>query len=335
MEITEDRHPTEERAGLFAARNANDAVSAGTIERWYQPRPEIRLEDLAGMKALKEQLRMAADFPEEGNCPAKACLLYGPPGTGKTSLTVAFAGSLMDRGFEFLSLTSEEIRSKQVGEAERTLTAAFNEAMDAAAESSGCILRIEEAETVCADRSNSRMTDFARRLTDTFLENLAVLLRSDRRVILLCTSSLPWEADPALLDRVRLIRVPLPDPDAREKYLRSRIPAGLHLTPGLTFRRLAEETENCNYPELNWLSNNVLFQLRQRLMQDERNRVLDEKGEWDWNAAQEKIVQRLENGGAAISLELFREEMKQLDIPRDKSKILAMFRAFEESRTVG
>ena len=323
----------------FTTRNANEDVSAETIEGWYQPKPENNLGALVGMQDLKK--RLINEVANMGWSKTDAALgissvqsyfMYGPPGTGKTMFIEAFAGTMMDKGFKFLKLTGSEIHNKYVGGSEKIVTAAFKEAVDAATENPGCIIFMDEVEGVCVNRSKSNIQSYEIKLTVAYLEAWTELRKSGKRVVCFGATNHPGDVDPAMLDRVNMIRLPLPDEDAREKYFARLTEKNLTLEPGFTCADMVESTDNFSFRELDSLKNSILVQLRDQLTRDESNWVLDEKGGKDQDATDERLGALLESGTLTLTLtrELFERQIKELGLPKDKSAVRAELIAFEQ-----
>jgi len=83
--------------------------------------PNVKWEDVGGLKKMKEELKQAVEWPlkypdsfkKMGITPPRGVLLYGPPGTGKTMLAKAVAtGSEAN----FISVKGPELISMWVGE---------------------------------------------------------------------------------------------------------------------------------------------------------------------------------------------------------------------------
>ena len=143
--------------GEFTTKNANADVSAETIHSWYQDPENARsFEELVGMEELKTRLLAEAasvgwDLIDKDLkiSTVQSYFLYGPPGSGKTTFINAFAKEMQKQGFRYLQLTGSQIHNPLVGVAEKIVTAAFDEAIDAAP----CVIFIDEVEGVCANRS--------------------------------------------------------------------------------------------------------------------------------------------------------------------------------------
>jgi len=108
-------------------------------------RPSARMADVvlldAAEQALARALRLHAADPGSG----LRLLLAGPPGTGKTLAAEALAHELQR---DLLVVDAGRVWSKWLGETERNLETAFD-----AAERSGALLFIDEADTLFARRT--------------------------------------------------------------------------------------------------------------------------------------------------------------------------------------
>ena len=321
----------------FSTRNANEDVSAEMIRSWYQDPPEIGLDELVGVRELKERLMdevasmgWSKTDAALGINPVQSYFLYGPPGTGKTQLIEAFAKTMMAKGFKYLKLVGGEIHNKYVGTSEKIVTAAFDEAIDAATKHPGCILFMDEVDGVCVNRAKGNIQSHESKLTNAFLEARGKLGKCGKRVVFFGATNFPQDVDPAMLDRVQMIRLPLPDEETREEYFRKIAFAKLVPDTDFTYADMAEATDNFSFREMEALANSVLVRLREQLIHDENNWVLNEKGERDQAATDEKVSAMIESKTVALPGELFKNEKVKLNLPKDKSEIRAKLLAFEQ-----
>ena len=86
-------------------------------------KPNIKWEDVAGLKVAEEELMTAVILPATQpqlfagkRAPWKGILLYGPPGTGKSYLAKAVASQADST---FMSVSSADLVSKWQGETAR------------------------------------------------------------------------------------------------------------------------------------------------------------------------------------------------------------------------
>lgn len=199
-------------------------------------KPKRKLQHLAGMPALKEQLReFGANFthyrqrnarPSEIN----GLLLGGPPGNGKTAFAEALAGEL---GFGFLRLGVKELSSKWVNESAQKIGAA----VAAAVTHAPCVLFLDEIDAIASDRGDSHSSHHHEdiKAVNALLQEIDTL--RSQRVVLVAASNHVDRLDPAVVRPGRFdvkIEIPLPDMEAREGILSALLDkAGLEVEPGV------------------------------------------------------------------------------------------------------
>jgi AAA+ superfamily predicted ATPase len=141
-------------------------------------------------------------------------LLYGPPGCGKTMLARATAGEV---GAQFISIEIAEILDMYIGQSEKRLAAAFENARG----STPAVLFFDEIEALAARRRFGH-ADHGASLVSTFLNELDGVNASNEGVLTLAATNVPWAIDtafrrPGRFDRV--IFIPPPDREARLSIL--------------------------------------------------------------------------------------------------------------------
>ena len=211
----------KERArGKKTGRRA--AAATGGEAKCRIERPDVRLDDVAGMQSVKEQVRLRVIEPmrhpeEAGKHGLKAgggILLYGPPGTGKTFFAKAVAGEL---DLPFFAISSADVFGKYVGESENNIRNLFREAR----KNPFSVVFIDELETIFRKRTES-VHETTQKVITVLLQELDGI--DDRRnpVLLLGATNTPWMIDEAFLRAGRfdvLAYVGLPDAEAREKIV--------------------------------------------------------------------------------------------------------------------
>jgi AAA+ superfamily predicted ATPase len=221
-------------AAASAARHAADAegvpVSTATILRAARQRSDPgrlarrlhrdhQLTDVVVPDATRRELELACTWVRHAGAAFRgpsagrplrgrsglACLFHGPPGTGKTLAAQAIAGEV---GLDLLSIDLSAVVDKYIGETEKNLSRAFDEA-----ESTGAILFFDEADALFGKRS--QVKDSHDRFAN--IETAFLLERVERhRGICILASNLRQNLDDAFTRRIRVIaEFPPPGPAER------------------------------------------------------------------------------------------------------------------------
>jgi len=203
------------------------AESSGTVSEWMVfEKPNLKLGDVAGLDAVKEQIRIRMIYPfthpdlarRFGIKKGGGILLYGPPGTGKTMLAKAVAGEI---DAAFFTVKPSEIMSKWVGEAEQNVARLFSEAR----KHGRSIIFIDEVESIVPKRSDSFSTVMQRVVPQILseMEGFSSGKDSSKALLFMGATNEPWALDEAVLRPGRFdekVYVPLPDIAARLAILR-------------------------------------------------------------------------------------------------------------------
>lgn len=186
-------------------------------------RPNVTLASWAGSPEVIEECREVISYIENkerykkiGADMPKGILLDGPPGTGKTLLAKAIAG---ETNSTFISISGSEFVELFVGMGAARVRELFVNARS----NTPCIIFIDEIDAVGRQRgAGINMANDEREQTlnqllyemDGFNNNndIVVMAATNRRDVLDQALLRPGRFD-------RLIRVPLPDKDSREKIL--------------------------------------------------------------------------------------------------------------------
>ncbi len=214
-------------------------------------RPDLRLNDVAGMHDVKRRLEVAflgpMRNPELMRTYRKSLrgglLLYGPPGCGKTFVARAVAGEL---GARFIPVGLTDVMDMWFGESERKLESIF----DIARRNAPCVLFFDEVDAIGQKRSELR-GGAGRNLVNQLLAQLDSLGANNDGVFTLAATNCPWDVDPALRRPGRFDRMMLvlpPDEPAREAALRYHMRD--RPTANLDYRWLANHTADFSGADL-------------------------------------------------------------------------------------
>jgi transitional endoplasmic reticulum ATPase len=187
-------------------------------------KPNVKWEDIGGLKEVKEELTEAIEWPlkhadlfsQADVKPPKGLLLYGPPGTGKTMIAKAVATT---SEANFISIKGPELLSKWVGESEKAVREIFRKARQAAP----CVVFFDELDAVAPRRGRSEgdahTTERVISQTLTEMDGLEDLTG----VVIIGATNRPDIIDEALLRPGRfdrILEVPVPDKEARKEILK-------------------------------------------------------------------------------------------------------------------
>ena len=244
---------------------------------WYKEAPNHSFAQVSGMAELKAKL---ADCVTNSNCEALLDFLkiprlntyffVGPPGCGKTYIIEAFANELVnmkDKDYKFLSLVGSDIISRYVGDAEKIVTRMFEEAENCAP----CIVFIDEIDGVCRNRSQKSMPEYAASITTSFLTGYNRIKNSGKSIIFIGATNYPQRVDSAMLDRAEVIRVPLPDEEARCNAFRMQFEGIVSLAEGITYDDMASVTDGYNYRDIERVTSIMKKSVFEQVMQQAGN----------------------------------------------------------------
>jgi transitional endoplasmic reticulum ATPase len=203
-------------------QNAIKEVMPSAMREVYLESPDVKWTDVGGLENIKRELQEAIEWPMKypdlykklGHSMPKGILLHGPSGTGKTLLAKAVA---TESEANFISVRGPELLSKWVGESERGIREVFRRAR----QSAPCVIFFDEIDSIAPIRGIGGESMVTERVVSQLLTELDGI-QSLQGVVILAATNRADMLDTALLRPGRfdkLVFVPMPDKDARQKIL--------------------------------------------------------------------------------------------------------------------
>ena len=190
---------------------------------------DVRWKDVIGMELAKQEawevvqlIRDRARLKAIGGKVIKGILLIGPPGCGKTYLAKAIA---TEARLPFISMSGSEFVEIFVGVGAARVRKLFKKARNLAFGYGGCIIFIDEIDTVGRARSFSFLGGQETNSTQNqLLAELDGLKEKDDNIVVIAATNAPEESLDAALKRPgrldRMIYITRPNLDDREKIFR-------------------------------------------------------------------------------------------------------------------
>ncbi|HEY8668184.1 MAG TPA: ATP-binding protein [Tepidisphaeraceae bacterium] len=237
------------------ADSSSEAEGGKGADQWIvREKPALRFDDVAGLDAVKEDIRLKMLYPFEhvelaakfGIRPGGGILLYGPPGTGKTMLARATAGEI---DATFFRVSSADVLSKWVGEAEQNIKKLF----DAAAAEPRSIIFIDEIESLVPARRDEG-SSVMQRVVPQILQGMEGFDKKSS-VLFMGATNVPWQLDPAVIRPGRFdekVYIPLPDLPARRRMLEIYL-SHRPVADTVNFEQLAERLEGYSGADVKYL----------------------------------------------------------------------------------
>lgn len=219
-------------------------------------RSSMKLDSIGGMDELKKSLitsvlgplRHPEQFNRLGLRSPSGILLYGPSGCAKTTIVKCLAG---ESKMTLISVSSAEIYSPYVGEAEKFIVKLFNQArMNAPT-----ILFFDEIDTIVGNRSvvGGGGGDAHMRILSTLLTEIDGFSGSEKKTVLIVgATNKPQMIDDALMRPGRfdkLIHVPAPDYESRVSILKF-VAVNMPISEEVDVELLAKRTEHFSGADL-------------------------------------------------------------------------------------
>ncbi|MFD1641386.1 proteasome-activating nucleotidase Pan2 [Halohasta litorea] len=210
--------------------------------------PDVKYDDIGGIdeqvrevrEAVEDPIDNPAQFDAVGIEPPSGVLLHGPPGTGKTMLAKAVAN---ESNATFIKMTGSELVQKFIGEGARLVRDLFQ----LAAEEEPAVVFIDEIDAIASRRTDSKTSGDAE-VQRTMMQLLSEMDGFDDRgeIRIMAATNRFDMLDEAILRPGRfdrLIEVPKPGPEGREKILEIHS-REINVDPDIDFAELAEELDD-------------------------------------------------------------------------------------------
>jgi len=189
-----------------------------------------------GYDELKESVRTDFVRPfahrelflsKNGQVP-KGTVLYGPSGTGKSTMAEALAAELdtvLESEVVFMDIGTDSLKDSRIGETAKQVVSCFEKAR----ELEPAVLFFDEIDAIAPSRSGglySETNEEVKDLTNNLLTEISKL--DDRDIVVVGTTNLLQDIDPAIIEDHRLlpVEVPLPCSEDRREILEHYLEQG-------------------------------------------------------------------------------------------------------------
>jgi len=238
-----------------------DALKKSLGSAIVMERPNVKWDDVAGLKVakalLKEAVILPVAFPQlfQGKRePWKGILLYGPPGTGKSYLAKAVATEANNS--TFFSVSSSDLISKYVGESEKLVKNLF----EIAREKQPSIIFIDEIDSLASARSDGE-AESSRRVKTEFMVQMQGVGNDTTGVLTLGATNCPWDLDPALRRRFqKRIYIPLPEAEALAAMFKIHIGSTKNSLTESDFMKLSKKCDGLSGSDLSNIVKDALME---------------------------------------------------------------------------
>jgi transitional endoplasmic reticulum ATPase len=259
----EKLHPDVLNKLIVTMDDFNEAIKEvmpSAMREVYLETPEVKWTDVGGLETIKRELQEAIEWPMRypdlykklGHSMPKGILLHGPSGTGKTLLAKAVA---TESEANFISVRGPELLSKWVGESERGIREVFRRAR----QSAPCVIFFDEIDSIAPIRGIGGESMVTERVVSQLLTELDGI-QSLQGVVVLAATNRADMLDTALLRPGRfdkLVFVPMPDKDARQKILEIQT-REKPLARDVDLGKLAEMTEGFSGADVSAVANTAV-----------------------------------------------------------------------------
>lgn len=197
---------------------------------------------LRDCKAIVDEHRRAAELAKFKLAPRHKVLLHGPPGNGKTMLAEGLAREL---DIPFLAVRYAGLVESYLGQTGKNMQQIFEYA-----ETSSCLVFMDEFDGVAIDRNDSRDVGEIRRVTNQLLLQMDRLPASCVFVAATNAESLLDKAIRRRFDFV--VEIAAPTPELKLRCASREL--AVDMTPGYDVSHLAAQIAHLDWPNLSALA---------------------------------------------------------------------------------
>ncbi|MGN0299063.1 MAG: AAA family ATPase [Lachnospiraceae bacterium] len=295
----------------------DEVVTEEMVQSWFQDPPKHGFDKVAGMDELKKYLKECVknstftalnQYMDMEN--VNSFFLYGLFGCGKTYIAKALAHELMKTGYKYMSLSGADILSRYVGDANKIIQRVFVEAE----KNAPCILFIDELDGVCKNRDQPNLAGHEYSLITTFLDGFNHIYEQDKPIVFIAATNYPNRVDGAMMDRLELIRVPLPDLKARTHAFEMKLEF-ITKEDGFTCEDMAAQTDDYSYRDIN----RIVAKLK---------RIIKKQGANAYES-EEELLEALKRGEFCLTREMFMQAKNDCR-PTPKAEMKASIEKWEK-----
>jgi len=291
-EVTDEMRSDLEAGARVAVNNSlsivkrlDDEADVRAKVMQVEESPDVGYEDIGGLTEELNEVRETVELPLKdpdifdtvGIEPPSGVLLHGPPGTGKTLMAKAVANQT---DATFIKMAGSELVHKFIGEGAKLVRDLFQ----VAREHEPAVVFIDEIDAIASKRTDSKTSGDAE-VQRTMMQLLSEMDGfEDRGDVRIIAATNRFD----MLDRAilrpgrfdRLIEVPLPDEEGREKIFQIHT-RDMSVEGDIDFAALAKETEGMSGADVRAICTEAgMFAIR-----DDRDTITL----GDFQAAQEKL----------------------------------------------
>ena len=272
---------------LSVVRRLDDEADVRARVMEVEQSPEVGYEDVGGLDEQLREVRETVELPMKdpelfetvGIDPPSGVLLHGPPGTGKTLMAKAVA---KQTDATFIKMAGSELVHKFIGEGAKLVRDLFQVARD----HEPAVVFIDEIDAIASKRTDSKTSGDAE-VQRTMMQLLSEMDGFDERgdIRIIAATNRFDMLDRAILRPGRfdrLIEVPNPDVEGREKIFRIHT-RDMNVADDVDFGELAAETDDLSGADVKAITTEAgMFAIR-----DDRQEVTMQ----DFRSAREKLEQ--------------------------------------------